>query len=203
MKPFRSLKSQQGVMLIVSLIMLLVMTMVGVTTMGNATLQERMAGNSRLLSAARLNAEGALRQAELLLGQQDFTTDTALATFFATEDDGLELSFALDEYDKDVYRPPVWDLADAANWSATNSTGALGSAGATAPRFRVEYIGRFDDCGGCKARLSLNQDAKVRVDKRPYVFRVMSIGYGADDNIFSVLESIYMTQQGVTVAAAP
>ncbi|MBX2808618.1 MAG: hypothetical protein KTR20_08295 [Cellvibrionaceae bacterium] len=193
----QSMQAQRGVMLIVALIMLLVMTLVGVTTMGSATLQERMAGNNRLLSTARLNAEAALRQAEALLSAQDFNSAAQVNTFFnAADDDGLELAFGLFEYDMDLYSPNNWDPTDAASWDANNSIAAVGTAGAPAPRFYVEYMGKFDDCGGCKDVLSLDQDMKNRLDARPYVFRITAIGYAADSDIFAVLEATYMTQQG-------
>jgi Tfp pilus assembly protein PilX len=57
-------QTQQGVILVVSLIMLLAMTVIGVTLITGSTLQERLAGSSRQFTIARMNAEGALREAE-------------------------------------------------------------------------------------------------------------------------------------------
>ena len=78
-------KQQRGVVLVVSLIVLVVMTGVGITMMSGATLQERMASNNRELTKARLAAESALRQAEARLNQEAFapTDETELADFFA------------------------------------------------------------------------------------------------------------------------
>ena len=40
-------KSQQGAALVVSLMILLVMTLIGITAMSSSNLEEKMAGNSR------------------------------------------------------------------------------------------------------------------------------------------------------------
>ena len=55
---------QRGVVLAVSLILLLVLTLLGVTAMQSTVLQERMAGNAREISMAFQAAEAALRDGE-------------------------------------------------------------------------------------------------------------------------------------------
>jgi len=52
---------QTGAALIVSLVLLLIMTVLGVTAMRTTTLQERMAGNLRDNNLAFQDAEAALR----------------------------------------------------------------------------------------------------------------------------------------------
>lgn len=71
--------SQGGAALIISLIFLLLMTLIGVTSMQTTTLQERMAGNSRDRNLALQAAEAGLRQGELWLGTaaNRNTADTA------------------------------------------------------------------------------------------------------------------------------
>lgn len=56
--------SQGGVVLVVSLLMLLVLTLVGVTAMQLSTRQEKMSGNTRDLDVALQAAEAALRFGE-------------------------------------------------------------------------------------------------------------------------------------------
>jgi len=60
----RSVRRQRGVALVVSLVFLLVLTIIGVTAMQSATLQERMAGNARDRNVAFQAGERALRAAE-------------------------------------------------------------------------------------------------------------------------------------------
>lgn len=62
-----SIIRQSGAVLIVSLVLLLVMTLIGVTAMQTTVMQERMAGNSRDLSLAFQAAETAVREGEAWL----------------------------------------------------------------------------------------------------------------------------------------
>lgn len=52
---------QEGAVLVVSLIMLLLLTIIGITAMRTVTLEERMAGNLRDRNLANQSAESALR----------------------------------------------------------------------------------------------------------------------------------------------
>ncbi len=60
----RNNRRQQGSALIVSLMILIVMTVIGLTAMGTSSLQERMAGNTRDMALAFQAAEAALREGE-------------------------------------------------------------------------------------------------------------------------------------------
>lgn len=60
-------RQQAGSALIISLILLLVMTILGITAMQSTTLQERMAGNMKDRHAAFQAAEAALREAEAVI----------------------------------------------------------------------------------------------------------------------------------------
>ncbi|AJE14262.1 MAG: PilX N-terminal domain-containing pilus assembly protein [Pseudomonadota bacterium] len=62
-------KAQSGSALIISLIFLLVLTMIGVASIQDSTLQERMAGNERDRNIAFQAAEAALRAGENHLRQ--------------------------------------------------------------------------------------------------------------------------------------
>lgn len=58
-------RGQGGVVLVISLLFLLVMTIIGVTAMSGASLQEKMAGNMRDKNLSFESAEAALRDAEI------------------------------------------------------------------------------------------------------------------------------------------
>lgn len=70
--------SQQGAVLVVSLLLLLVMTLLGLGASQSTRLQERMAGNQRDLEVAMQSAEAGLRAAEGLLqpDREVLTCDT-------------------------------------------------------------------------------------------------------------------------------
>ena len=62
-----ALKRQRGMTLMVSLVFLIILTMLGVTSVTNNGLQERMAGNTRSRELAFQAAEAALKHAESTL----------------------------------------------------------------------------------------------------------------------------------------
>lgn len=62
-----SIRNQAGSALIVSIVMLLLLTLLGVAGMGDTILQERMAGNQKERNTAFQNAELGLRLAESAL----------------------------------------------------------------------------------------------------------------------------------------
>ena len=70
---------QQGAVLVISLLLLLIMTLIGVTTMSTTSLEEKMAGNMRDKNVALQAAEAALEDGEAWLaplGSQPAETTT-------------------------------------------------------------------------------------------------------------------------------
>ncbi len=59
---------QQGAILVISLMMLLLLTIIGITAMNTVTMEERMAGNLRDANLAFQGSEAALRDGEGMLG---------------------------------------------------------------------------------------------------------------------------------------
>ena len=78
--------SQSGMVLVISLIMLLLLTLIGVTAMQTTTLEEKMAGNLRDKSLAFQAAESALRAAE-----NSLNPPAVLPTFTAAGTGGFYL----------------------------------------------------------------------------------------------------------------
>ena len=66
----RQIDKQSGAVLIVSLLMLLVTTMLGITSMSTAVMEEKMASNSRQKQLAFQAAESGLRFAETWPNEQ-------------------------------------------------------------------------------------------------------------------------------------
>lgn len=66
----RTARAQQGAVLVVALIMLLLLTIIGISSMRSTTMQERMAGNLRDESHALQAAEAAMRQGEAAIKTQ-------------------------------------------------------------------------------------------------------------------------------------
>ncbi len=77
-RQYGSRHQQRGAILFISLIMLLMMTIIGVTSMSNVTMEERMAGNLRDGDLSFQAAEAALRTGENWI--MGLTTDPAYCT---------------------------------------------------------------------------------------------------------------------------
>jgi type IV pilus assembly protein PilX len=121
-----AVQRQHGAALLVSLIFLLLMSLIGVMAMQGATMQERMAGNTRDRHLAFQAAEAALREAEAFL---DITA--ALPDFINAA--GL--------YQSNAPNRPVWyGPVQAAGNGAINYTGNLGAELAAAPQYFIEEL---------------------------------------------------------------
>ena len=64
MNNFKHIERQDGAVLVISLLILLIITAVGVTSMQSATMEERMSGNMQDKNAAFQSGEAGLRQVE-------------------------------------------------------------------------------------------------------------------------------------------
>lgn len=115
---------QQGVVLVVSLIMLVLLTLIGVTSMRVTSLEEKMAGNAKSANLAFQVAESALREGENWLATQVSEPDIDSNQVWAWN--------ALDPAPTDSV--PWWFSRDAAWWTAN-----------TVRSFDLSTIDQFDD----------------------------------------------------------
>ena len=65
MQMARILKNEEGILLVTSLVLLVVLTLIGIVAMQSSTLQERMAGNVEQRDIAFQSAESGLRAGEV------------------------------------------------------------------------------------------------------------------------------------------
>lgn len=77
-------KNQHGAILVISLIILLLMTLIGVSAMRGTTLQEKMAGNLRDYNLAFQSAEAGLRDAETYTFENSPTFSSGCSNGFCT-----------------------------------------------------------------------------------------------------------------------
>jgi type IV pilus assembly protein PilX len=73
----RRTTAQRGAILITSMLLLLVLTIIGITAMQMSRMQERMAGNTRDLNLAFQGSEAGLRNGEALVQIQTARPDTS------------------------------------------------------------------------------------------------------------------------------
>lgn len=163
---------QRGSALVVSLLILMVMTVIGITAMGSTTLEERMANNNRQRQVAFQSAEAALRDAETFLTTS--ITSVASLALFNGATPGLYTQRIPVVGMSPVAPAPAFNIYDDTNWAAGNSmlpTVALGSV-TRQPRYIIEYMGRVGEPP---------LDYTVP-DPRQYGFRVTAIAWGEGAN---------------------
>lgn len=128
---------QRGVVLAVALIMLVVITLLGVSAMQVTSLEERMAGNMRDRSLAFQSAEAALRDGERVLTQAVLPAFNGTSGLYGPPTDPL----------------PVWlksdgTLQDDTFWSA-NGRAYSGTVNGVAaqPLYIIEEVARLPGVG--------------------------------------------------------
>lgn len=189
-------QAQQGAILVVSIVLLLIMSIIGLSAVVSSTLQEKMAFNSQQKTLARYNAESAIRTAEAWL-TANVQSQASVAQFNGAN--GRYSEFAIVGLTNEV--PLSADLADISNgalWSNANSVEVntlSANVQSRNPRYAIEFMGR--DKG--KAQTVLMKPDDNSVTAFPFIFRITAIGFARDTNVYSVLQSYYRTGYGTGV----
>ena len=180
----RSPRRQQGTILFVSLIILLLLTILGVTSMSTVTMEERMAGNLRDVGLAEQASEAALRSGEAwLIGLtaepgKCSSVGTACGTAWA-EGALPDLSFQDDTWWSTNGRPY------ANNGGGNELTGGdttTGSFVAANPEFIIQFQKYVPD--------TLTVGHKNSVDGRQF-FLVTGRAHGGSTSAESLLQTSY------------
>lgn len=153
--PIANRGRQSGAALIVALIFLLLMTVLSTSTMKSATMQERMAGNTRDYNLGFQGAEAALREAEDYL-----RTTTVLPDF-----DDVGGHYVVNSTNR-----PVWHGYTPNDGSGyiTYSADIYGTA--QRPKFFLEKLTTARPAG-------TETETGTAVDEI-YYFRITAVGYG-------------------------
>ncbi len=148
-------RHQSGAALVIALVFLLLMTMLSTSTMRGATMQERMAGNTRDYNIGFQAAESALREAENYLR----TNINTLPEF-----DDTNAHYVVNSLNR-----PVWHqypTSDGAGYlTAANIAGT-----ALAPQYYLEELSTARPPGS-------ETEAGTPEDEVTY-FRITAVGYG-------------------------
>lgn len=196
MKP---LNRQEGAVLVVALVLLLVMSLIGLSSVVSSTLQEKMASNAQQRTLARANAEVGLVAAETFL-TNNIKSSSALASFNGGTL-GLYSAFHVnDVIASDQLAPRTNSLADESNpalWTNANSVEVLNLSDkvkARNPRYVIEYVGRRSQSG-----TPVWSPSGPIERGAPHLFKITAIGWSRDTGVYSVLQSHYMTGTGAGV----
>lgn len=186
-RPIHAVKTQQGAVLIVGLLILLVVTLIGVGSMNNATVEHRITGNLLDSQSAFQAAESALQIGEMwILLQADpaetYGVDASICP--AKPCSVYTRDSLLTELGKDSFAQVALD----ASWSTWSIPYVPADASVdlnnveSLPRYVREYMGS-DFVGG----LRLGHVYEER-DRR-YFYRVTAKGTGRSDTAAVVLQS--------------
>ena len=169
---------QAGATLIVSLLILLVMTLLGVTAMQTNILEEKMSGNSKDVSLSLQAAEAALREAEAYVE----TIVSPSAAF-----DGNTTGLYPNGTNVDVYADATWDPTTATCDSCiiygsdiTNVT--------TRPRYIIELTGEI---GSATTDINVSGYGESSGAGTINSFRVTARGTGGSDSTVTLLQAYY------------
>ena len=170
------MKNQKGSILIVSLMILVVLTMIGVSSMSTTSLQERMAGNFRDRQIAFQAAELALAYAE------DYARNSINSASIFNDTNGLYSTYS---------GPNNLNAYDTTWWTGTNSQ-VLPTAidqVRTQPRYIIEYRGDIGATEGTSINVGgygVSAGGGLIAN-----FRVTVRATGLSDNTKIILQSNY------------
>ena len=173
-------QTQHGSVLIISLLLLIVMTLLGLSSMNDTIMEEKMAGNLRQSNIALNVGESAMRDAEEYLAglNKNSLTDSVTSA-----------TSGIDIWVKDApecgtcagVEPSGYWWADATNWTndAENYAGLAGLTGA----YLIEELQAVPD--------SINVGQQSDAQSVRNFFQITSTGTGSDGRATVFLRSTY------------
>lgn len=167
-----SYQQQRGATLIVTLVLMLIITTIASSSMRNATLQERMAGNSRDANMSFQAAEAAIREAERELDAGN------LGVF-----DGSNGRYFLCDDNIPACATPDWSDNAAAGWlSVATSLSEVNRQ----PEYYIEKYPPIRDDDSA-------YDADIALDDLEF-YRITARGYGLSAKSMTVLQINFRRQ---------
>lgn len=164
---------QRGAILILALVLLLVMSLVGVSANRDVILQERMASNELDSSMALQAAEAALREAESELGE---CSPSETEYYGSTPG----------KYDVSANTAPEWKVAGELSDGDSAWIAATLSNVSQSPRFMIERLEPVPLTGD--QDLTLGQPVQSAV-----LFRVIAQGFGSSTKTDALIQTIRYT----------
>lgn len=164
----RSPHAQSGAVLIISLILLMLLTMIGVSASQNSGMEEKMAGNSRDKNLAFQASESALDTAEQAL----FAAKTAgaLPTFSPAGTGGYYSSTPAG----DILSTGFWTTNPTITYAGSNLTGTDTT---NPPRYIIQDLGCVAPCSAPATD--------------PHNYRITAYATGGSTTAVAILQSIY------------
>lgn len=176
---YQQVRREQGAVLFIGLVFLLILTMLGISAMSINTLEERMAGNSRDLNLAFQAAESGLRDAEL-----DILNNISPASSFDVScTNGLCLP-----------PPSSTPLAQSINWSDTSITREYGAYTGTGPLKLVSAQPRYiiEVLPALPASPGQSIATGIKPASGGVAYRISALGIGGRSESRVILQSLFI-----------
>lgn len=181
MNSIRNNASQKGAVLVLSLILLIVLTMIGITAMKTSTFEERMAFNLQDSNLAFQAAESALREAERRIDAK--TTLPHELPCPAAEDGGCSSVEILISSSTNFDDVSDFEQMSYTDWSANGQEIANSVDGTAAnARYIIREVRFVPD--------SLNVGHGVPPGR--YLYEITAVGVGETDRAEKVLQSTFL-----------
>ena len=155
---------EQGAVLIVSLVMLLIVTLIAVSSMQGTVMEEKMAGNTRDRNLAFQTAESSLREAETYIEGL-----ASMGTFSGSG--GL---YGLTDSEPDYTNSATW------NETLNHVVGSAPHGSYEAPRFFIKHYTTVQGGAGGALNISGYGDNKGTGDVTVFKITARSTGASAD-----------------------
>lgn len=169
-------RQQQGVTLIVCLIFLLILTLIGISSIQSSTLQEQMAGSVRDYNVAFQAAEHGLREGEKYLTQATLGTFSGSGGRYTICSDPASLAAGC--------VIPSWSDKSTA---VSSTTAWVTQSGVSIVNSQPQYlISKFPVVVDANAPLDADMPP-VKIE----MYRVTGRGFGVSPNSMAVLQSTY------------
>lgn len=185
--PTRGQRHQRGAALIISLILLVLITMVGVASLRNVVLEEKMASNFYDRSLAFQSAEAGLRAGEAVaVAQASATPRHAQALALAIPTSPAQCATSCSGglcSAPGIHCDERWAISGFTGW--TNATGVtLNAQAGSAPQYFVEFLGNTFPCDPDQPNIN-NTCARYRVTARSQT---------GGDRAEVILQSVFATE---------
>ena len=171
-------RHQRGVALFISLVLLLVLTIAGVSAVQTTSLEERMARNTHDSLLAFQSAESTLREAEGWI----IANVSSTAQFSENGANGLWTSAPYDEADQ-RWEEDIWADGNAQSIEVVSTVDGVSAQ----PRFIVEWVATVQR----DENPNLLGSSYSAVFDRIEIFRITSRGVGATPNARVMLQGTF------------
>lgn len=193
-------RNQEGAILVVAMVILLVMTVLGVGSRVNTILQQKMSIAYQQKNVASLAAEAGLRAAETFM-----TNNVRATTDLSIFDNGTVGLYANWNLVGQINTPDwlessIADVVVPGAWDDNNSIPVVGYdlTVANPPRYVIEYVGQNLQGTSNKVIVDYN-DPNISASSEPHYFVITAIGWSRDAGIYSVLQTTYRTGRGAGI----